>query len=471
MLLRLLVSNTGEEIHDMLALGLEITPPDFDHPDDEHEATQWRVFWHGMVVYESEILESSLLEHTAEIPDKVGNIPIGIGKQYFYISFRVRGSVSGWSRWSALEECFVDLGFKPPIVFDRGPVELNDVSRGLNAKLWKLELRDAFYLARQEESQIGGWRDVSHLFDPTSELDDISNVSFTFDQNGRPVVFYEVSGQIKGYYYDGVAGEFDVWDVGGGRTPVAKLEYRRKEYLPDSDILLFYIRSDGHLCYRSQSDRYDTEYETGLTGFENSYLKQLDNTKDARLCLTYITEGPGYGSGGGDAGDCFTFGFCVSKPYPIIYDEELSVSSETRSGSRRQAILFYTAEEPETFEVSSKMVGGSRRQMVLFYTPEAEILEVSSSMGSGSRRVAVSLYPFESQKETPYLTESSTDGVDPEDLSQTDRQGLELMWVESTMETSFKRKAVIEVDINYPSTRAQLEVSSSMIGGSRNDKG
>jgi hypothetical protein len=449
----------------MIALGLSITPPDFSAASDTHVGTQWKILYKGVEVYDSGELDTELLSHTAEIPSQVKGMTIGTGNQTFYIKFRVKGSVSGWSSWSGLNECNVSLGFKPPTAYEIGPIERNETVKGLRSRLWKVELRDAVYIARQNEPPASGWRQAELLFEPSDAVENMSDISFTFDQLGRPVVFYEVSGNIRGYYYDGIAGTFDVWEIGSGRTPRGKLEFRDEDYLSESDIILFYIRSDGALCYRLQSDRYDTEYETGLTGYENSYLKQLDNTEDNRLCLTYITEGAGYGNAG-VSGDCFTFNFAVSDQYKVPLQEgnypvSMSVSFDFYHGSRRVAV--HTYEINEKLFLEAELTHGSRKSSIYFYYP-IESLQVSGSVQAGSRYQAINIFPFESEKDIYIPPE---DQGDPETLSQTDKQGLELLVVSGSVSAGTRRVGIIEI-YSYNPVCEKLEVSGQLTGGSRN---
>ena len=447
----------------LFTLGLSLTPPQFDDPEETHQATQFRVWWQGLLVYDSGELESDLLEHEAVIPDNVRGVPVGRGEQIFYMTYRVRGSINGWTHWAPLKECFVSLGFKAPTAFEKGPIESHVTVLGLDSRLWRLEIRDAVYMAREKEPPEIGWRDPEHMFDPPDSPENMHDLSFTFDQLGRPVVFYEVSGFIKGYFYNPLEGTYGVWDVGAGRTPRAKLDYRWFSSLSDAEIILFYIRGDGHLCYRLQSDRYQDEYETGLTGFENRYLKQLDNTEDHRLCLTYIEEGPGLGSGGGPDNPCYTFGFCVSDEYRAhegMVDYSLTIDSKLNHGSRRVSLHNYELAD-EVIQVVGKLVSGSRREM-LWLSTTSEVLEVESELVHGSRRVALFIFP---DPEQPYLPVEET--TNPETLSQTERYGLEMLTVEASMGTATRRRAIIQMQLYYPYSN-KLEIQASLVGGSRN---
>lgn len=87
---------------------------------------------------------------------------------------------------------------------------------------------------------------------------DITEISFTFDQNMRPAIAYVEAGVAKLWWFDTVAGAQVVSTYPGAITPRVILDDKRFTQTSNSDVILGYVR-DGALYYRQQRDRFTIE--------------------------------------------------------------------------------------------------------------------------------------------------------------------------------------------------------------------
>lgn len=137
--------------------------------------------------------------------------------------------------------------------YERGGTALNDPSLGLNVKSWK-----CFYTKATGDvkiSNVNGGQ-LSTVFNAPQ----ITELSFTFDQNMRPTFAYVQATVAKLRWYDSVIGA-TVTDIipGAVRSPFLALDERRDLLLGNGDMILAYIR-DGAVYYRQQRDRFTQEY-------------------------------------------------------------------------------------------------------------------------------------------------------------------------------------------------------------------
>lgn len=102
-----------------------------------------------------------------------------------------------------------------------------------------------------------GWGIPTLLF---TEAEPIIAMALTFDQLGRPVVFYQTAGNdLKLYWFDPVAGQNVTQFITTGNTPVAAFDYITNINYPESDAWIFYVK--GNAVYsRLQRDRWAVEY-------------------------------------------------------------------------------------------------------------------------------------------------------------------------------------------------------------------
>lgn len=121
----------------------------------------------------------------------------------------------------------------------------------------------------------------------------IEQIALTFDQLGRPLVFYRVGeNTLKLYWYDPVAGASVTTVLAAGVDPQAGFDFPQDTGQSFSDALLFYVRNDT-VYMRVQRDRFATEYvcpasEPGLTLISNGL--RVDN----RYQVVYEFQDNGY---------------------------------------------------------------------------------------------------------------------------------------------------------------------------------
>jgi hypothetical protein len=136
----------------------------------------------------------------------------------------------------------------------------------------------------------GDWGAPEILF---SEAQPIEQISLTFDQLGRPLVFYRVGeNTLKLYWYDPVAQQNVTTTLTTGKDPTACFDFPQDTGQSFTDALLFYVRDD-QVFMRIQRDRYAIEYpcpaiQPGLK--INSAGLRVDN----RLQVVYQFKDDGY---------------------------------------------------------------------------------------------------------------------------------------------------------------------------------
>lgn len=117
-------------------------------------------------------------------------------------------------------------------------------------------------------------------------------ISGTFDQNGRPLVFFDTGTELRLWWYDPVLGSTTTTVFGVGTYPFATFDIKYGVDTEYSDVLLFYMR-DGGIYYRMQRDRYSVEYATPVTT-DAVFIKEADMAVDYRLQLLYRYIDTGY---------------------------------------------------------------------------------------------------------------------------------------------------------------------------------
>ena len=89
---------------------------------------------------------------------------------------------------------------------------------------------------------------------------DVTEMSFSFDQNMRPTIAYVENGVAKLYWYDSSAAKNVVTLYPNITNPRLSLDDKRKFNIGNSDIIFAYVSDHNRLCYRLQRERYGTEH-------------------------------------------------------------------------------------------------------------------------------------------------------------------------------------------------------------------
>jgi hypothetical protein len=163
----------------------------------------------------------------------------------------------------------------PLIDFERGGLALNNPSLGLNYQNWSCFVAPNG-LDVQVQAESGA---PITIFQQAA----IETLTFTFDQNMRPCVAYQIGDVVYLRWYDSVPQAFVVTAFANIRDPKLALDDKRITQLAlNSDIIFAYI-SGTNLCYRQQRERFNTErvIRTGLPA--SLGLKNIGMGRNLRL--------------------------------------------------------------------------------------------------------------------------------------------------------------------------------------------
>lgn len=154
------------------------------------------------------------------------------------------------------------------IDYEWGPIAISDPSKGSMYQIWRARMENNFvYLSAPNVPEF-----------VLLDLPNVTEISFTFDQNGRHIFVYVQAGVVKMHWYDTAIGDYTTTTFAGDLiTPRIALDDKRDTQRGISDIVLFYVKPvrdaegvqiNGSLFMRTQRDRYLTELQmaTDVTG-------------------------------------------------------------------------------------------------------------------------------------------------------------------------------------------------------------
>lgn len=175
-----------------------------------------------------------------------------------------------------------------PFELELGPIELNNSGGSIKEFWWLFNFNGTYVTASRYNHFDEAFDDEQIIF----YVDNVKRLSATFDQLGRPMVFYEtVLGELRLYWFDPVNVENTTTVFGDGSYPFSTFDIRWDTSNARSDNMLFYIR-DGGIYYRLQRDRYSIEHATPV--INGAILLEADMTVDYRLQLLYRYIDTGY---------------------------------------------------------------------------------------------------------------------------------------------------------------------------------
>jgi len=161
------------------------------------------------------------------------------------------------------------------IDYESGGVAIQDPSKGLLYQIWSARLEnDHVYISSGNTTEYS-------IFSGSN----ITEISFTFDQNMRFTLSYVEGGDSKLYWYDSAIPGMTITNFGTSfKNPRITIDDKRATQTSNSDIIMAYIKN-GNLYYRQQRDRFNTEYllKTGV-----SKLKKIG--MNDKLRLQFLTE-------------------------------------------------------------------------------------------------------------------------------------------------------------------------------------
>ena len=138
--------------------------------------------------------------------------------------------------------------------YETGGTDIGDASDGMQVQVWKGELI---------EDEFGDC-DIILSSDLTAPVvvysgAGITEFSFTFDQNMRPVIAFVQADVAKLYWYDSSVADYVVTNIAvGAVTPKVSLDDKRASQNDTSDVIVGYV-ADG-LYFQMQRDRYEISY-------------------------------------------------------------------------------------------------------------------------------------------------------------------------------------------------------------------
>lgn len=164
-----------------------------------------------------------------------------------------------------------DAPYVPLIDYELGGVALNDASQGLMVKSWRCQYLNGDFIA--DAAAVA----PTVIFSAPQ----VSEFSFTFDQNMQPFITYVQSGIAKYRWFDASVSSFVIVDIPGNpQTPRCTLDDKRSFASAISDIILAYMNGT-ILHYRQQRDRFEIEYT--LTSNGPGVLTKIGMNLDFRL--------------------------------------------------------------------------------------------------------------------------------------------------------------------------------------------
>lgn len=135
----------------------------------------------------------------------------------------------------------------------------------------------------------------------------ITEFSFTFDQNMRPVIAYIQDDVAKLRWYDTTILDYTITTIGlGAFSPKVLLDDKRTWETSLNDVILAYV-SDSYLCVRLQRDRYAIEYELKQTCAQIKKFGMGKNYRVQFIIDPYINSDM--------AANCW--GFDITDPYNV----------------------------------------------------------------------------------------------------------------------------------------------------------
>ncbi len=135
--------------------------------------------------------------------------------------------------------------------YDMGPVNISDPTQGMSVKVWTGYM-DNGWVTYKAEDVI-----PYHVY----QVPTLSELSITFDQNGRPCFGFSDDSGANIYWFDTLTNQYEVLNVGKtAYNPRVMLDDKRQFNIGNNDILFFYILN-GFLCVRYQRERFLTEHQ------------------------------------------------------------------------------------------------------------------------------------------------------------------------------------------------------------------
>lgn len=193
------------------------------------------------------------------------------------------------------------VGFDYRLARAMGPVNLEDVSEGLEARAWRArsflseEGDGAVYLQRANNTNTD-WEPEVELF--TFSAPAMEELGLAFTADGRPVIVGERATGTDGapevhlYWYDPRYPAWRFQNLGAGRTPRCVNDYFPSTLSahvcpPEVDVQVVYLKPGTGLIRLEESSYFATEFATPLAYADTRYLQDFFKTTRHRLVVLY----------------------------------------------------------------------------------------------------------------------------------------------------------------------------------------
>ncbi len=172
----------------------------------------------------------------------------------------IPGIVAGGLRNKLAIENLVPLGldkstayyrFREDRAYSYGPPALGEVPYLNTLRIWEAFQQDDEIILKTSDTETSLVTGISNK---------LNNLSFTFDQNGFPLIVWEYNKEIYLRWYDPVANDTVTTNLGAGYSPFIALETFNENLKPERTILLAHIDENLNLVHRLQDDRWAEAY-------------------------------------------------------------------------------------------------------------------------------------------------------------------------------------------------------------------
>ena len=160
--------------------------------------------------------------------------------------------------------------------YEWGGVDINDVSKGLFYKLWRLK-----YNAATKE-MILKRSDRPESIVVLEDLEEVTSIGLAFDFNMNPQVVYVITGVTYLYWYDTSEATYVTTTIPDAKNPCMSLDDSRDIAASKNDVILAY-QKESDLYFRMQRDMYQVEYLLSDNVDANMRLHQVGMTNKNRF--------------------------------------------------------------------------------------------------------------------------------------------------------------------------------------------
>lgn len=171
-----------------------------------------------------------------------------------------------------------------PKSISAGPEVLSQSEGVVNSRNYVAYFLDGDLFVRAENATGSDWEEPVLL----GRIAETPNtLSLSFDQLGRPQIFYEVNSEIRLFGYDPTSQTVTSRFICNGITPIAAMDYPNNTSRASCDILLAYVINN-KAKFRLQRDKYQVEYVVmDESPGDNLRMYESGFRRDRRFGITF----------------------------------------------------------------------------------------------------------------------------------------------------------------------------------------